>query len=290
MTIEEALKILDLPESSTIEEIERRYKTLIKDIHPDKQNGNNDKASDLNNAREFAVKHISEKSTSLSIIRQVAELIKVDNTAMLKKQEYRSQSDAIFSRATRRSINKYKQMQSMTKLVGAFSAALALASSNILPIFDKYFGDNPIYSTAFTIMTFATGIYYLMFNTMTEKIKDSLDDFKETLDDKASYYDIVNSILLESSDLKKVFSRREFDRAIQKWLDTSRHVMLERLELDTIIDKDTLRRTARRLGETDFSKLIIAKGLEKGILKDIEIIENGLPTIGYSFELTKGST
>lgn len=255
MTIEDAFKILDLPVSSTIEEIERRYKYLIKDFHPDKQNGNNDKASELNNAREVAVKHISETRTSLAVIRQVAELIKVDNTAMLKKQEYRSQSEAIFSRATRRSINKYKQMQSMTKLVGAFSAALALASSNILPIFDKFFGDNPIYSTAFTIVTFATGIYYLMFNTMTEKIKDSLDDFKETLDDKASYYDIVSSILLESSDLKQVFSRREFDKAIQKWLDTSRHVMLERLELDTIIDKDTLRRTARRLGEMDFSNL-----------------------------------
>ena len=72
-------------------------------------------------------------------------------------------------------------------------------------------------------------------------------------------------------------------------MNTSRHVILEKLELDALIDKDTLRRTARRIGEMDFSKLIIAKGLEKGILKDIEVIKNGLPNIGYSFEIIKGS-
>lgn len=290
MTIQEAFKILDISITSTIEEIDKKYKALIKEVHPDKKNGDTEKASTLNNAREVAINYINEMNTSSAMIRQVVELIKVDNTAIVKRQEYRTQSDSIFSRATRRSINKYKQMQSMAKLFGAFSAALALVSSNIIPIFAKYFDDNPIYPAFFTMLTFTTGTYYLMLNTMTERIKDSLEDVKETLEDKSSYYDIVNSILLESPDLNKVFSKKEFEKTIQNWLLTSQYVMLEKLELDILIDKDNLRRTARRIGESDFSKLIIAKGLEKGILKEIELTENGLPTVGFSFETKKTST
>lgn len=290
MTIQEAFKILDISEASTIDDIDRKYKSLIKEVHPDKENGNNERAAELNIAREIAIHHISERSTSLAIIRQVVELIKVDNSEILKRQEFRNQSDSIFNRATRRSVNKYKQMQSTTKLIGAFSATLALVSSNILPVFEKFFGDNPIYSTVFTVITFVTGIYYLMFNSMTERIKDSLDDFKETLDDKSSYYDIVNSILLESPNLNKIFSKREFEKTVLEWLQATRHVMLEKLELDFLIDKDSLRRTARRIGESDFTKLIIVKGLEKGILKEMELIDNGMPAIGYSFETKKAET
>lgn len=287
MTKQEAFKILDLPENVTILEIESKYKSLIKEFHPDKLNGNHEKAAKLNNAREFAIMHINDMSTSLAVIRQVAELIKLDNAEIIKRQEYKSQSEAIFSKATRKSINRYKQMQSITKLLGAFSAIIALITSNITPIFEKTIGNNPTFSIVFTGATFATGIYYLMFSTMTDRMKDLLDDFKETLDDKSSYYDIVKSILIENSELNKVFTRREFENNIKVWLDTSRHVMLEKFELDSIIDKDSLRRTARRIGETDFTKLIISKGLEKGIIKEVDLTENRLPTIGYSFETNK---
>lgn len=283
MTIQEAFKILNLPESSTIEEIEDKYKVLIKEVHPDTINGNHEKASALNNAKDFAIKYLTEMTTNIVLLRQVAELIKVDNSVLLKRQEYKNQSEAIFSKVSRKSVNKYKQMRSMTKLFGVFSAALALVSSNILPIFEKIFKDNPTYSIVFTVITFMTGIYYLMFNTMTERIQDSIDDFKETLEDKANYYDIINSIIIERAVFNRIISRREFEGLIENWLEESRHVVLERLELDLLINKDSLKRIARRIGKSDFSKLIISKGLEKGVLIEVESNDNGFPTIGYSF-------
>jgi len=290
MTPQEAFKILDLSETATIEEVEERYKSLIKENHPDKETGNHEKAVELNTAREVVIKQINSISTSLAVIRKVADLIKVDNAEIVKRQEYKSQSDAIFNRATRRSLNRFKQMQSVTKLLGVFSAAIALATSNILPVFEKVIGDNPTYSIAFTVITFGSSIYYLLFSAMTERMKDALDDFKETLEDKSSYYNVVNSVMIESRELGEIFTRQQFENAIRHWLDISRHVMLEKLELDSIIDKDSIRRTARRIGETDFTKLIISKGLEKGLIREVDITEGRLPSIGYSFVSKKAST
>jgi hypothetical protein len=66
--------------------------------------------------------------------------------------------------------------------------------------------------------------------------------------------------------------------------------MLEKLGLDSIIDKDSIRRTARRIGETAFTKLVISKGLEKGLMREVDVTERGLPSIGYSFVPNKAST
>jgi len=290
MTIQEALEILDLPISSTIEEIEAQYKDLIKDVHPDTINGNHEKASALNNAKDFAIKYLAETTTNLVLLRQVAEIVKFDNSLVLKRQEYRTQSEAIFSKVSRKSVNKYKQMRSMTKLIGAFSATLALITSNILPIFENIIKDNPTYSAGFTVVTFMTGFYYLMINTITDRVQDSLDEFKETLEDKANYYDIINSIIIERAILNRIISRREFEGIVENWLEESRHVVLERLELDLLINEDSLKRIARRIGKSDFSKLIISKGLEKGVLIEVELNDNGFPTIGYSFQQIKAST
>lgn len=290
MTVQEAFETLDLPEMTTLDEIENKYKALIKKFHPDKQNGNHDRATKLNVSRKVAIKHIEEMNSTLAIIKQVTELIRVDNTELIKIQGYKNQSDYIFKKITRNSVNKYKQMQSITKLLGAFTAGLALVTSNALPIFEKITANNPYLSIVFTLATFALGFYYLMFNTITERMKDSLDDFKEILDDKSSYYEIVNSIVIENSDLNQVFSRSEFEHNINKWLNASRHIILEELELDLINDKNSLRKIAGKIGVTDFTKLIISKGLEKGIIKEVDIIENGLPTIRYSFEKYNANT
>jgi hypothetical protein len=87
-----------------------------------------------------------------------------------------------------------------------------------LPVFEKVIGDNPTYSIAFTVITFGSGIYYLLFSAMTERMKGALDDFRETLD-KSSYYDIVNSVMIERRELGETFTRRQFENAIRHWLD-----------------------------------------------------------------------
>jgi hypothetical protein len=55
MTRAEALRILDLPEAATAEEVNARYRNLIKAVHPDR-GGSAYLAAQLNNARDALLK------------------------------------------------------------------------------------------------------------------------------------------------------------------------------------------------------------------------------------------
>ncbi|HRG01126.1 MAG TPA: DnaJ domain-containing protein [Bacteroidia bacterium] len=285
MTINRAFEILKLSITATKEQVEESYKTLIKAHHPDKTNGDGAKAAEINEARETAINYLTETNSSLALIRQFTDIIKVDNIAIQKRIEYKKDSDAIISKIYRRQGSKYKKYKQLAKFSGIASGAMALVTSKLVPLFEGILGQHPIYSAAFGILAFTAGFYYLMFNSMAERIQDSIDDLKDSLDDKANYIDILTSILLNQKNLNEIITRREFERIIQDWLDEDRPVRLERLELHLLIDKDSLNRIARRIGKTDFSKLLISKGLEKEILEEVNTVEGNLPTIGYKLKL-----
>jgi hypothetical protein len=60
--------------------------------------------------------------------------------------------------------------------------------------------------------------------------------------------------------------------------------------MDSLIHKNSIERTARRIGKADFTKLILTKGLENGYLVESETVKDGFPTILYSVkEVTNAS-
>lgn len=285
MTIEQAFQILGIPEISTIDEVENRYKLLIKEFHPDKETGNHEKTVSINIARTIAIKHINDLSSGLIIARQLYALVRTDNNELVKNQEYKAQSESIFNKASRKSINKYKRMQSITKLIGAFSGVLALLTSNILPIFEKFISNKSSeFSYFFTFIIFICGLAYLMLNTKTEQTKDLLEDFKESLDDKSYYYAIINSLII-NSEFKNNFSRIEFENMIRLWKENF-YNQKSNDSLDLIFrDNHNIPNIINLIGISDFTKLILTKGLEKDLIQEYSDIENKLHIVGYSFKI-----
>ena len=206
---------------------------------------------------------------------------------MAKIQEYKTQTDSIFRIASRKSINKYKRLQSTAKLVGAFTGLLALLTSKIMPVFEKLIQNDTQFPLACTVIAFFSGAYYLMLNTKIEQTKDLLEDFKESLDDKSYYYAIINSIIGTSPELEKVFSKIKFEHILRDWKNNLHLVDDYDSSFIILRDDQNIPKVIDIIGISDFTKLVISKGLEKGLIQEINIVENNFPTIGYSFQINK---
>lgn len=300
MDTNQAFEILNLSINSSKEEIKDSHKELIKESYPREADVNHDKAALLNSARDTAIKYIDDMENNVSLMRQVVEIMRVDNSLIAKAQNYRNQSNAIFNNVSRKYGSKHKRIKSKVKLVGAVSATLALASSNILPIFENITKENPQISIAFGIITFIIAIYYNSINSMAEKIQDSIDELKEILDDKANYYEIFNSIIIYKENNSKKISKKEFELLISYWL-SDKPIDDNNLSESTLnrtfttmfsemeFSNYTLKDLAKKIGLNDFVKLVISKGLEKNILLEEEIVSQGNTYITYLIN-TKSST
>jgi hypothetical protein len=240
----------------------------------------------LNSAKDLLIKYLENQTLVSVVTASMSEIIKENNQELIKKQEYSSQVSSLFSRVSRRQTSKYKSIKNTTKFLGFTSGALTLFSTKLIPILPKYFGTegNPTMTTVFAVLAALTGFYYLIFSYMSEKIKDSLDDFKDYLNDKSEYLNLLNEVFYRTEIDTSEFEKREFERLIYDWLNHSKSNLFEKLEMDSLIQKSSIERTARRIGESDFTKLILSKGLEYGYIIENETISKGFPIIKYSLK------
>lgn len=285
MNIQEAFETLGLEITSTKLEIKESHRNLIKDFHSDKENGDHGKSSQLNSARDIALKYVDEK-VNISLIKQVFDIVNINNNVSLQQTEYKAQSDSIYNKISRKFGSRYKSYKSAAKTFGLISAIIALLSSKLLPLLPEAAKD-PTVTIPFIVFTVISGLFYLIMNSAAERIQDSIDDLKDTLSDKASYYDILNDILQFQNVQSKNFSRHELEKLCDEWF----HVALDKYSSNNSLDKafqdvflivDTsFRSTVRRIGVHDFMKFLISKGLEKNIIIEKEISDSGLTEIKY---------
>ncbi|MCD0472509.1 DnaJ domain-containing protein [Flavobacterium sp. JAS] len=289
MNIKEAFEILNLSQNSSKEEVKEAHRNLIKKFHPRAADENHNEAAVINNARDIVIQYFEQMENNISLVKQVVEIMNVDRAQTTKQNEYKLQTDAIFNKVSRKYGSKYKKLQSEAKLVAAITGTLALLSSNILPIIKTSSAKDVEAVALFGFMTFAIGAYYIFLNSKAERIKDSLEELKDFLNDKANYYEIFNSILLYRNDKSTKITRNEFESLIYNWindkpirknkssLNNALAEMFNTFELGNFSLKDLV----KKIGYNDFSRLIISTGLEKNIMSEEEVSLDGVTRIEY---------
>lgn len=283
MNIQEAFDTLGLNNTATKSEIKEKHRSLIKEDHTDKENGNHEKSSLINNARDITLKYMDEKM-NLTLIKQVVDIVTIDNNRNLKKTEYKAQSDSLHNRISRKIGSRYKNYRSMAKTFGLISASIALLSSKLLPLIPNESKD-PNLTITFAVFAAITGLSYLIINATAERIQNSIDDLKDTLSDKGSYYEILNSILRFQEPKTQSISRSEFEELCEKWFHLSRRDL--RSDINRTLAEDlefanySITNTIKKIGIQDFVKFLISKGLEKNILIEKEYFKKDLIEIKY---------
>ncbi|MFH6963019.1 J domain-containing protein [Flavobacterium plurextorum] len=289
MDIAEAFEILNLSKNSSKEEIKEAHRKLIKKVHPRIIDENHDEAAVINNARDILIKYFEEMENNVSLVKQVVEIMNIDRTQATKQNEYKLQADAILNKVSRKYNSQYKNIQLKAKFTAAITATLTLFSSNILPIAKNSSPKDAEMATVLGFITFLVAAYYVYINSQAEKIKDSIDDLKEFLNDKTNYYEIFNNLLLYRKDKFAKISRNEFESLIYNCLNNE-PIHESKLTIDDAfgeifasleLGNFSLKDLARKIGYNDFSRLIISKGLENSILIEEEVSIDGLIKIEY---------
>lgn len=241
----------------------------------------------------MALKYVDEK-VNLTLVKQVVDLVNTNTNKSLQQAEYKAQSDSIHTKISRKFGSRYKSYKSTAKTLGLISAAIALLSSKLIPIFPEV-SKNPTLTVPFTIFAVGSGLFYLIINTTAERIQDSIDDLKDTLSDKGSYYEILNSILLVQDIKTKSFSRHELEELCEKWFYTGLRNHSNKMTMDKafheifLLGDNSFRSTVKRIGIHDFVKFLISKGLEKNIIVENEHINSEITEIKYEI-IQKAST
>jgi len=250
MELKQAFKTLDINMNSSKEEIELKFKELCKIHHPDK-GGDSEEMKNLNNAKHLAIEYSKNKS----LIKVVQELTKADNSALMRSNQIDKEVNSIYRRAQRRVGNKLRSMKDMTGLLGLISGVGTLIVSKVIPIIE--FPKDSLYPKILLLFTVTLAIYYLFFNNRVTKLEENVEDFKESLDDKEYFHELLSEIM--GNRAGEYISKNDFLQCLEEW--TGKRINREGSNPSLIFSTSgSPRRVCRLIGLQDFSKMILLKG------------------------------
>ncbi|WP_298139717.1 hypothetical protein [Flavobacterium sp.] len=262
MEIKKAFKILDLDLNSSKEEINSRFKKLSKKLHLD-AGGSDEEMTNLNLARELALNYSKNKA----LVKVVHELTKSDNFDIQKSIQTDKEVSVIYKRAQRRVGNKLKAIKRVTGSLGLLSALATLVSSKIVPVID--FPKNSEMPFIFLLLSVCLGFYFLFFTDKIKRLEETIEDFKDGLDDKEYFHELLSNIF--RIWLTKEIRKNEFFDQIESWAGINRENIGSMQSTLLLSNSNSPKRVCRIIGIKDFSKILILKGKQYDF---IEIREN----------------
>lgn len=138
------------------------------------------------------------------------------------------------------------------------------------------------------------GLLFISFKDKAERFQNNIEDISDTLGDKATYFNLFQEIILAED--KSSFTRKEISNLIDDWLYHSESaassgksnkdvLKFSSRALGIISDGIDIKKLVMKIGPNEFTSLLIAKGIEKGMLKEsMKIIEKKVQ-IEYSLNI-----
>lgn len=268
MDFQEAFEILKLPTDATNDRILKQFRELSKKEHPD-HGGSNENQTNLSIAKDIALTYSNK--TQLVPIEAAKNFITKD---LILFQKRAKEIEKTQNQITHRYVSKYKKFKNITGFIGIFTGALTLITN----FFDKgviAIAIAPTMNLLLIGLTFGMGFYYWFFSTMTESIKNDINDALDELDDKEIFASIANEIILPND--RQRFTKSQLIHLIASWLgqSTSEEKNVVDIPIIPIFSRPwSIKKLAQKIGIKDFSKIFIIKGLENGMLEEKEMIDD----------------
>lgn len=273
----EAFEILNLPASSSNEEIEERFREMVPENHPD-QRGENDDLKRLTEARDVA---LSQDSTDLELVESTLDTIAEKQIA---RDERRIEAEKTVERLKRRSTSKYRRRRHLSILSGVITAGVVGMYRFIQNA--EFFTLNPVILIFVLSYIGGFGVVSAFFHLSMKNIESLINDADDALEDKMRFIQLLEDIGMDfQSDPS--FTRSELEDKIEEWRKDPDNPTNP---LSLIIFPQALdfKRLAQLVGTTDFTRLLIRKGLAKQIFKEDESLEEGNWTVRYRLNLPTG--
>ena len=254
MDKDKAFEKLDLPQTASEDEILSQFRELSLRHHPDK-GGNNDEMTELLVARDIALSSI--RNISIIPISTVGDIVHDTIEVISNRMEQRESNGRLVHQIINNKTNNLREMKKIVSLTGLISGALVFFSSDFLPLFSGMAGIDNIRYISTTVAGISI-ITYLISSMKVNSIEQTIEEINESLDDKSTCAELFNDIYKSQ---KKLLTKSEIERIIQ-----------------SLSPKDYY-----TVGTEYYTRLILSKGLVKGIINEHETGAGGGSLIQYSY-------
>ncbi len=269
MEINEAYRILQLPTSATKEEIDRQFKKLSLDLHPDHGGEEKDFIA-LSDAKELALMYLSNKS--LIVVAQ--HLVNQELMVLQRTADVNEQIRIVINRKERLQRGRLQRLKEMTLFLAFISGFFALIGSiKGLPIFEQF---KLKHADFLYLVGAASGGFFLLLNFFTNRLKDKIDELKDLFDNKEEMY-LVLSEIFDQTTIQEVEREEIYDLIKKRYLSDASNPLKSMINANVFFfNNSSISSFVRLIGYRDFGQLLILKGVSNKQLEEIEIIGNSL--------------
>jgi hypothetical protein len=268
----EAIELLGLSEDADPGEVTAAYRRLVKAAHPDSaENGDSARIQELREARDAAAQPgpsqaLVTRSDLELIVRRQAEITRLAQEA-----------DATVSRVVIQHTGKLAALRSHRLTLSGLGAGIGLvlgalgafARTDVFPELQALLLGA---GAGLTICSLIVGSRALQIKSREDQLKIEIEEAGETLSDRGSLIGTLTELRLEG-----FFTREDLQDAIYYWSEMDNEVELIRYR-----ERVPLSRVAAKIGPVDFARLLLAKGIESGMLVESEDLgEDGETLYGY---------
>ncbi len=202
-----SFEMLGISADATENEVKSAFRRLSNQLHPDKENGDNDKQVELNKAYEIA-KQAVESGTSLILI-ETALALENSNQALILQQEYQK-TNLLVGQIKRNGTSGIRSLRDFALVIGLISGAMALAKTNLLSIsLDQNIKDS------LGVVAFVFGFFALFLQFLFTSAKNRIDDYLEYISDKNNCAQEL-ARHLEYNDMEQFSENEYFKRQWRK--------------------------------------------------------------------------
>lgn len=282
MDVQEAFKILSLPINASGKEIENKFKELAKVNHPDR-GGIDKEMRNISRAKDVAIAYSNKNQ--LVLIEETKDLI---TNGLIQFQNSHIEMENTQNQINRKYVSRYKNHKRKVTISAAFTGFFAFFDEIILDfLYPVSYLPFSIISTMKPLLIFITlimGFFYWYYSTMAENIKNHIDNAVEELDQKEIYFYTLNEII--QSNHIEGFTQKQLIDLVNSWLGLDKklnfsgrffqpyNLIFSAFNSIFVSNLWSLKELAKEIGPKDFTRILIKKGLEKGVLEEKEIIDD----------------
>lgn len=256
----DAMRLLKLEENFSEGDVKAAHRRLAKEAHPDTgEMPNPGKLATLREAREALLR--SEESTTL--------VTRGDLSLALKKQgeltRILQRSEATVSRVVMHHVGKLAAARNRQLTLSGLGTLIGLLTTSVGALARADFGPTlqrslVLIGGTFTICSLMIGALALFNKEREERLRLETEEAGETLTDRGALAGTLTELSLDG-----FFTREDLQESIFYWSE-----MDNEIEMINFRDHKPLSRVAAKIGSIDFARLLLAKGLESGMLEEAE--------------------
>jgi len=260
MDYSEAISRLGLEVGATVEEIRVAHSRLAKRFHPDAGGSTADMAG-LNEARDVALANRSANGEAMLPVSVVRDLVKAQTDLVRDQTERREATDRAERSIVRYEVDRLERRRRMAGLVATVSGGLGLLIGFLRAAVLSGVSDAQSETFAVVIAAIAcvAAGFALLAWTLSAGVKsfeDLVKDASDALSDRGPYLAVITEIE-EKSGKPSPWLQGSLNDAISAWAQ----------EIGLTV-RGSVAELAHRVGPEYFAKLLIAKGVELGMMEE----------------------